>query len=100
VLGYYWDGGGNVSNPERLLTNLKILHKLYISGNYEETPTGWMYIYTRTLYLTGKILETSYLLKQLTQRKLTFMLWLKVYFMLANSYCRKYKAKFAGFAKF
>ena len=45
VLGYYWDGGGNLTSAERMLKNILFLKKRYEADLLmigSETLPGWM----------------------------------------------------------
>jgi glycosyltransferase involved in cell wall biosynthesis len=46
TLGYYWAGGGNLSSPHRIISNLERFKELYIntgSSSPASTPPAWYY---------------------------------------------------------
>jgi glycosyltransferase involved in cell wall biosynthesis len=88
ILGYYWRGGENTSNPKRSLDALKRLRALhlepYIKHNHE-SPVWWEYGFARATYLVGETVAARKLLKRLTTgRSLPWLIALKVRFMLAR----------------
>jgi glycosyltransferase involved in cell wall biosynthesis len=88
VLGYYWTGGGNISNPKRTLITLKKILQPYfgdLSGeNNIVLPTFWLYTFARAYYKNHDIKETKQIIRILYTRKLPLEMWLKVTLMLLS----------------
>jgi len=89
ILGYYWMGGGNTSNPKRSLNYLNRLRALhiepYIKQNNHESPVWWEYGFARATYLVGETVAARKLLQRLiTRRSVPWLISLKVRFMLAK----------------
>jgi glycosyltransferase involved in cell wall biosynthesis len=89
VLGYYWMGGENTSNPMRsinYLNRLRALHiEPYIKQKGDDSPIWWEYGYARATYLTGETDAARKLLQQLVGRRpMSWPISLKVRFMLAR----------------
>jgi len=89
ILGYYWMGGENLSNPNRSLINLKRLRTLHIEPytkeHCSESPAWWEYAFARATYLVGEIGTARRLLQRLARRSLPWLILLKVRFMLAST---------------
>lgn len=89
VLGYYWMGGENTSNPIRsinYLNRLRALHiEPHIKQNNYESPVWWEYGFARATYLIGETDAARKLLKRLANRRpMPWPISLKVRFMLAR----------------
>jgi teichuronic acid biosynthesis glycosyltransferase TuaG len=57
-LGYYWFGGGNVSTPQRLLTNIEAFRKKYADrpgAPLATLPGVYHYLMGRGYYMTGAL---------------------------------------------
>lgn len=89
VLGYYWAGGGNTTNPEGSLRALDVLESLYSSDmaklDMDAEPFWLLYCRGRALFQLRRYSEARAVLRQLNLFKLPSLLALKVGFMLVQS---------------
>ena len=80
TLGYYWDGGGNTSNPTRSLNNLAEIERIYKHqfDNFRLMDTFYYlyYIKGRLSFLIGKYDLSKSNLKIVLSKKIPF----KIYF--------------------
>jgi GT2 family glycosyltransferase len=85
VLGFYWQGLTNNSNPEKKSINLKRLQELYfypfIKKHSIEMPAWFLYECLRSSYLLGDFKEASAYIKLMNKRTLTLSLKLKLLFI-------------------
>lgn len=89
VLGYYWAGGGNLTNPEGSLRALKALETHYeaelASLDKGSNPVWLMYSRGRALFQLGRYFQARAELGRLTLSELPPRLALKVCYMLVRS---------------
>ncbi len=89
VHGYYWQGGGNASNPKRAVVSLPRLHELHLSGFMERRggrlPLWFQYGLARAAYMTGDRATARWHLRQLVLRPAPPTILLKSAFMLVRS---------------
>lgn len=81
VLGYYWSGGGNISNPERTIMNYRKIIVLHLGivaeKNYEKLSTFYLYIFLRSIFINDTN-ESMKISKILSCRKMTIQMRCKV----------------------
>jgi glycosyltransferase involved in cell wall biosynthesis len=86
TLGYYWRGGGNISNPQRVLENLRALEERYSSEYCELRESGdltWLaYAKGRAHYLLGSYAAARDYLREIRWRRASPALYLKSRWML------------------
>ncbi len=58
VLGYYWAGGGNISNPSSLMQGLRAVEKRY-AKEFQVLPWSLSYAYGRCNYLLGNFVTAG-----------------------------------------
>lgn len=85
VLGFYWQGLTNNSNPERKSINLIKLQELYfdpfIRKHKIEIPIWFLYEHLRSAYLLGDFNKAIIHIKLMNSRSLSWNLKLKLLFM-------------------
>lgn len=88
ALGYYWEGGGNITNPARTLRNLDTLERRYARDLAEVRRSHglfWMaYMKARAHYLLGNVVLARSFLADLPWRKMPLSINLKKIWMLAR----------------
>lgn len=86
VLGYYWAGGDNITNPQRLLVFSNRLYFLYIRPYTQihkiEPPVWWLYGLSRANFLIGNDKECQHFLLSLLLRSTDLIVSLKGLYML------------------
>lgn len=87
ALGYYWQGGGNITNPARTIRNLETLEKRYskeLSALRREHPIHWIaYTKARAHFLLGNSGLAKAFLSQIPWRSSPLSINLKRSWMLA-----------------
>ena len=83
-LGYYWVGGGNVSNPKRDLLVLQAFEKRYLHYTTYQTPWWVNYTRGRASYLLEDYAIAKRALKQVSFRAAPTMVVLKSLWMRLN----------------
>jgi glycosyltransferase involved in cell wall biosynthesis len=102
TLGYYWCGGGNISNPSQVLKNLDALCERYADSFLELDvlhSNSWLYAQGRSYYLLGSYKRAKKYLISVTWHKASLsviyvgwkMLLLINFFYLPKSWFRKAK---------
>jgi glycosyltransferase involved in cell wall biosynthesis len=102
TLGYYWCGGGNISNPSQVLKNLDALSERYSDSFLEFDvlhSNSWLYAQGRSYYLLGSYKKAKKYLISVTWYKTSFsviyvgwkMLLLINFFYLPKYWFRKVK---------
>ena len=102
TLGYYWCGGGNISNPSQLLKNLDALSERYSNSFLEFDvlhSNSWLYAQGRSYFLLGNYKKAKKYLKSVTWREASLsviytgwkMLLLINFFYLPKDWIRKAK---------
>jgi len=85
VLGFYWQGSSNNSNPERRSVNLIKLQELYIDPFIRkhkiEMPIWFLYEQLRSAYLLGDFNKAKIYIKLMKRRALNWNLKIKLLFM-------------------
>ena len=72
TLGYYWCGGGNISNPSQVLKNLDALSERYSDSFLEFDvlhSNSWLYAQGRSYYLLGNYKKAKKYLISVTWHK-------------------------------
>jgi glycosyltransferase involved in cell wall biosynthesis len=54
TLGFYWVGGGNITNPKRTRLNFEALSRYHISKHFNKPPFWFLYRYGKTLFSCGE----------------------------------------------
>ena len=88
VLGYYWIGGGNVTNPERTISSLLEFKNLYFDS-YEKLPNWYNYAIGRAYFLEKKYLNSKIYLSKLrfldlNMKKTLKILYMNLYIIFSN----------------
>jgi glycosyltransferase involved in cell wall biosynthesis len=76
-LGYYWMAGGNLTNPNRDLTNAKSIYSSYINSHFDKIPFWIIFSEGKSLIAIGKLKEGILLLKTISVFKYSFYNFLK-----------------------
>jgi glycosyltransferase involved in cell wall biosynthesis len=76
-LGYYWLAGGNLTNPNRDLTNAKSIYNSYIFSHSEKTPFWIIFSEGKSHIAIGNLKEGILLLKSISLFKYSFNEFLK-----------------------
>lgn len=88
ALGYYWEGGGNITNPARTLRNLETLERRYAEEIAEvrrsQTLTWMAYMRGRAHYLLGDAALARRFLAEIPWRNTPLSINLKKLWMLAR----------------
>ncbi|MCT7958205.1 glycosyltransferase family 2 protein [Laspinema palackyanum] len=86
VLGYYWVGGDNISNPQRLLVFSNRLYFLYMRPYTQihkiEPPVWWLYCLSKANFLIGNDKDCQHFLLLLLLRSTDLIVSIKVLYML------------------
>ena len=80
VLGYYWIGGGNITNPERTISSLLGFKNLYFNTNVK-IPNWYYYALGRAYFQNKNYLNSKYNLNKLKYLDLNMKILLKVLYM-------------------
>lgn len=80
VLGFYWIGGGNVTNPERTISSLLEFKNLYFDS-YEKIPNWYNYAIGRAYFLEKRYLNSKIYLSKLQFLDLNLKITLKILYM-------------------
>ncbi len=102
TLGYYWCGGGNISNPSQVLKNIDALCERYADSFVEFDAlhsNSWLYAQGRSYYLLGSYKKAKKYLNSVTWHKASLsviyvgwkMLLLINFFYLPKYWLRKAK---------
>jgi glycosyltransferase involved in cell wall biosynthesis len=87
VLGYYWIGSDNITNPQRSLIFLNQLRYLYIDkytiDNQTKPPLWWIYALSKANFLIGNNKECKRLLFQALLRSTNPVTTIKCLYMLS-----------------
>jgi hypothetical protein len=99
TLGYYWCGGGNISNPSQVLKILDALCERYADSFLEFDvlhSNSWLYIQGRSYYLLGSYKKAKKYLDSVTWHKTSlsviYMGW-KMLLLINFFYLPKYWLK-------
>lgn len=96
TLGYYWLGGGNVSSPERTLSNLKRFAELYadaVAASDARSGLGWFhYALGRAHYALGAYGAARAHLIQLIHRRVPFGVALKGLITMLSMVVRRHRS--------
>jgi glycosyltransferase involved in cell wall biosynthesis len=84
-LGYYWLAGGNLTNPNRDLTNAKSIYNYYIRSRFEKVPFWIIFSEGKSNIAIGNLKEGILLLKRVTLFKYSFNEFLKARLKIALS---------------
>jgi glycosyltransferase involved in cell wall biosynthesis len=86
TLGYYWVGGGNVSNPQRTLNNIEVIEARFaeeINKLYQNNNVWWLnYVRGRAHYILGSFGISKLYLKAIVFGKSPVLIYLKSRWML------------------
>lgn len=93
VLGYYWWGDNNMSNPNRNIKNCMSFCSTYINGSKFDLPIWVIYSFGRSFFLLKDFELAKKHLKNIYFWKAPFMLWLKTRFMLTNLLLKQHHLK-------
>ncbi len=107
TLGYYWCGGGNISNPRQVLKNIDALCERYSDSFLEFDvlhSNSWLYAQGRSYYLLGSYKKAKKYLNSVTWHKASLgviyagwkMLLLINFFYLPKYWLRKAKTCSSG----
>lgn len=80
VLGYYWIGGGNITNPERTITSLLEFGKIYFGLN-EKLPTWYCYALGRAYFQQKNYINSKLYLGKLRYLNLDIKIAIKSLYM-------------------
>jgi glycosyltransferase involved in cell wall biosynthesis len=89
-LGYYWTGGGNVSNPERTLEAINSISQRYLEeGQYNNQPIIWMtYARGRAYYIQRNYQKAYCQLVKINRQNSSLDIYLKSRWMLIQAVVR------------
>jgi glycosyltransferase involved in cell wall biosynthesis len=79
-LGFYWMGGGNTSNPKRVLENLSSIFDHYIAKNLNQKPFWWTYSQAVNLIYLGFYIDGLKYLRDINIFEIKGTLKIKVIF--------------------
>jgi len=85
-LGFYWMGGGNTSNPKRVLENLASIFFNYIDHNLDIKPFWLIYSVAVNLIYLGYYVDGLKYLKTFNISEIKGILRIKVIFYLIKAY--------------
>lgn len=69
-LGYYWAGGGNISNPAKIISNYEAVNRHYINNNLDYKPLWLLYMHSEALFNAGLFDQSA---KSIVKLRLTNM---------------------------
>lgn len=92
TLGYYWFGCGNISNPNRTLSNISAIEDRYLPAIERakgDGPASWVvYAKGRAYYRLASYASARMCLEQVRWSESTWLIWLKSWWMrLAIALC-------------
>jgi hypothetical protein len=83
TLGYYWRGGGNISQPKQLLDNYCALEDRYADAYRDFSGSDWLaYAKGRAHYMLGSYASAKAHLREVRWRRASLSLYLKSQWML------------------
>ena len=80
VLGFYWIGGGNMTNPERTISSLLEFKNLYLNTN-DKIPNWYYYAIGRAYFQKKNYLNSKLYLGKIIYIDLNMKMLLKIFYM-------------------
>lgn len=89
-LGYYWSAGGNMTNPDRDLTNAKSIYDTYIKNHYEIIPSWILFSEAKAYIKKGNLREGVSIFKKINIFKYSAIDFFKAKVKILLIYFNKY----------
>ena len=89
TLGYYWAGGGNMTNPDQDLKNAKSIYNIYLKDYCDYIPSWILFSEGKALVSKGNIHEGILKFKKISFNKYSFKEYAKAQIKIIQSYILK-----------